>query len=482
METTKTQILVIGSGAGGAVTAATLAEAGRQVTVIEEGPSARDFALDTNTPEAMRLLYRNGGLCPILGQPTSAFIEGCCVGGSTEINSAFWHRTPPDVLDDWRRRFQIEGLSAESMEPVFQELEQNLGVRKGDSENLPLSSTVFADAAKRLEWKVVEVPRAQSADLTGSAYSAGAKNSMSRTYLPRAEEAGAVILSGRKAVRLERSAGKVTAVTVERSGADAKGTERFEAEYVFVCCGAVQTPVLLRPSGFRGNVGENLQFHPMVKVAAQFKDAMDGHDSTLPVYQVKEFAPEITLGGAVFTPGFLALTLSDNWLQNEVAMKDWRHMALYYATSCGKGKGTVRRMPVTGEALARYRFSEADRDLLNKGFVKLCELLFEAGATRIFPGFREPALVSSREDALRYLEHPIPVKDMSISVLHIFGSCSMGEDRERCAVDSFGKVFGADNLYVSDASIIPDAPGVNTQGTVMAFALRNARRFIESVK
>ena len=71
---------------------------------------------------------------------------------------------------------------------------------------------------------------------------------------------------------------------------------------------------------------------------------------------------------------------------------------------------------------------------------------------------------------------------MSLSTVHAFSSCPMGENENICAVDSFGKVHGFENLYISDASIIPDAPGVNPQGTIMALALRNAKHFLESRK
>jgi choline dehydrogenase-like flavoprotein len=58
----------------------------------------------------------------------------------------------------------------------------------------------------------------------------------------------------------------------------------------------------------------------------------------------------------------------------------------------------------------------------------------------------------------------------------------MGENRNLCAADSFGRVHGFDNLYIADASLIPDSPGVNPQGTTMALALRNAYEFIQKNK
>src|SRR6185369_1311146 len=122
---------------------------------------------------------------------------------------------------------------------------------------------------------------------------------------------------------------------------------RFEvrADAVFLCCGAIQTPALLRRSGIRKNVGDRLCIHPMIKAAALFDEEVEAHDAALPVYQVKEFWPTISLGGAVFSPGFLAMTLSDNWTPYQHAMQDWTRMALYYATTRSMGRGSIRAVP-----------------------------------------------------------------------------------------------------------------------------------------
>jgi len=62
--------------------------------------------------------------------------------------------------------------------------------------------------------------------------------------------------------------------------------------------------------------------------------------------------------------------------------------------------------------------------------------------------------------------------------IHLFSSCPMGEDQTRCATNSLGQVHGTANLYINDASLIPTAPGVNPQGTVMALARRNTLHFL----
>ncbi|MCB0985643.1 MAG: hypothetical protein KDB06_13420, partial [Ilumatobacter sp.] len=65
----------------------------------------------------------------------------------------------------------------------------------------------------------------------------------------------------------------------------------------------------------------------------------------------------------------------------------------------------------------------------------------------------------------------------SVMTVHLCSTVPTGEDATRCGADSFGRVHGTANIHVNDASLLPTAPGVNPQATVMAFAIRNARRF-----
>ena len=57
----------------------------------------------------------------------------------------------------------------------------------------------------------------------------------------------------------------------------------------------------------------------------------------------------------------------------------------------------------------------------------------------------------------------------------------MGENKNLCAVNSYGKLFGYNNIYINDGSLLPNAPGVNPQGTIMAIARRNILNFIENL-
>ena len=91
-------ILVVGSGPGGAVVAATLAEAGREVLMLESGAAE---TLDPHPPFSaaeMTAKYRAGGMTAIVSRPPVNYVEGECLGGGSEINSGLHHRLPPHAL------------------------------------------------------------------------------------------------------------------------------------------------------------------------------------------------------------------------------------------------------------------------------------------------------------------------------------------------------------------------------------------------
>ena len=107
----RAEIVVVGSGPGGAITACLLAEAGRDVLLIEEGQFLPLESCAPFSQDELEQKYRNGGQTVALGKNKITYVEGCCVGGGSEINSGLYHRTPPDILERWRKEFHVEALS-----------------------------------------------------------------------------------------------------------------------------------------------------------------------------------------------------------------------------------------------------------------------------------------------------------------------------------------------------------------------------------
>jgi choline dehydrogenase-like flavoprotein len=476
-------VIVVGSGAGGAVTALELAQAGVDVLVLEEGLRHGLEDYGAPAPRAMRRLYRRGGMTPIVGRVPIGYVEGACVGGSTEINSGFWHRAPREVLVRWRTQYELEAASEEELLPHFEWAEQRLGVTLSQAP-WPSSTRLFARGVERMGWSYVEVPRAapgcQQTNACAQGCPTGAKAGMSRSVLPAAEAAGARLFTGTRVLQLLRKKKRVIGVVARRQHRD--GTAqliRLEADHVFVCAGPTETPALLLRSGIKYHVGNTLRVHPYLKVIARFDEVVDAHRQVLPLLQVKEFGPDLSLGGAFFSLGQLAMTLSENWPQNRELMRYHRHMAHYYVGVRGTGQGWVRpSLFGTDATFVRYELSDADAKHLSVGLAHLAALLIAGGAKEVYPSVAGLPVIRSEAEAARWLDEVLPKSRLGLVTVHAFSSCPAGERRDLCAADSFGRVFGAEGLSVNDASMLPDSPGVNPQGTIMALARRNALAFV----
>jgi choline dehydrogenase-like flavoprotein len=217
-----------------------------------------------------------------------------------------------------------------------------------------------------------------------------------------------------------------------------------------------------------------------LKVVARFPEIIDADRSVMPLLQVKEFAPDVTMGGAYFTPGHLAVMLNENPATDLRDREARRRMAAYYVGVRGTGRGSVRPSWV-GDGLPRihYWMSREDVGNLSRGFAQMARLLLAAGAEVVYPATFGVAPVRCEREAREWLERDLPWSDLALQTVHVFSSCPIGERPERCAADSFGRIHGVANLSINDASMLPDSPGVNPQATIMAMARRNALDFLD---
>jgi choline dehydrogenase-like flavoprotein len=469
--TLETEILVIGSGAGGAVTAARLAEAGRGVTVVEEGPWVDADAVEPFSLEEMIAKYRHHGLSAALGNPAIAYAEGRCVGGSTEINSGLYHRLPGYLAADWATRYSIDEFSPQALGRYAEQVERDLGVSTLPGAPPP-SSAALERGATKLGWRNVEFARVFRYDAAGR----GTKQTMSRTMLPRALVAGATILPDCRIQRLERRGDRVIGARGRRRHPGG-GIERLtiRADHVFVCGGTVQTPALLQRSGIRHNVGRGLKMHPTIKVAARFPHPVDHGD--VPMHRVTEFAPNLTIGGSASRRGHVAMALADTGLPFEDALADWENVSVYYAAIRSEGGGRVLAVPGVPSPILTYSLTDGDLSRLARGLVHLGELLLAAGATELHPSILGGPVVR-RLDEMGAWWDGLSRSRANLMTVHLTSTVRMGEDRGRTGADSFGRVWGQRNLRVNDASLLPDAPGVNPQAAIMAIAARNCDQFL----
>jgi len=479
-------VVVVGSGAGGAVVAAELAEAGLDVVVVEEGGHHTTEEFTPESTAMVRMLYRDGGAAFARGRPPVQFAEGRCVGGSTTVFGGMSWATPDRVLERWAREDGVDRISAADMAPYFERVERFVSTAPQDPGSVGRDNELLREGAERLGWRVLHNRRAQihCAGCNTCTYGCptGAKRSTLVSYLPRAVRFGARVQAD---CRVDRIAfdDRRRAVGVDGRLTGGGQAFRVRANATFVCCGGIQTPALLERSGVRspsGRLGRNLSMHPNAKVVAFFDEDVVGFHGAHQGYQVREFENEgIVLAAVNLPPGLLAASLPQYGAEMARTMAEYDHAVTAGVLVEDTSTGRVRAAR-GGRALTTYDLDRRDAAAIVRGVALLSEAMFAAGARRVMVPFEGFPDLRSADDVARVRDARVDPRAMELFTVHMMGTAAMGADPARHVCDAFGAVRGAEALYVSDASLFPSPVGVNPAETIMALATRNAERFLEN--
>jgi choline dehydrogenase-like flavoprotein len=480
-------VAVVGSGAGGAVVAAELAEAGFAVAVFEEGGHHPTEAFTTDAMAMARKLYRDGGVSTTLGRPPVAFSEGRCVGGSTVVNGGMAWRAPERVIDRWRREHAMPGFTPEALVPWFERVERFLSVSTQDADSIGRDQHLMRAGAERLGWRVIDNRRAQvhcaGCNTCMFGCPTGAKQSTLVSYLPRAMRFGADVYADcrvdRVVFRGERAVGLRGHVVGD--GGRSRRPFSVEAGAVVVACGGIQTPALLARSRVRspsGRLGKGLTLHPGAQVTAVFDEPVRGWEGVHQAYQVREFEREgIILAAVNVPPALVARSLPLVGAELGAAMEAYGNMVTAGVLVEDTTEGQVR--VVGGRPVPVYRMSGLDAQRLTRAVTLLAELLFAAGARRAYLPFASVPVVPGAEGLAGLRSTTVPKEAIEVITVHLMGTASMGGDPRRHVCDEFGRVHGRTALHVADASLFPGPVAVNPMETIMALATRCAARIIE---
>ncbi|MER8511271.1 GMC family oxidoreductase [Mesorhizobium sp. M0894] len=470
--------VIIGSGAGGASVADVLTAAGLSVVMLEEGKHVPSSSASPTASDAFSSTWRSGGIAAAIGRPPISYAEGRCVGGGTEINSAIAQRVDSDLIDQWRKRNKIENFTPDQLEPYYERAETaiNASLIPGP---LGRATDILRQGGEALGWKVSELKRGQrgckGANRCSYVCPNGAKQSMAVTLLPKAIIRGMRLLAQTRVDKIRFEKGRAAeVVALSRHGSGQPMPVRVKADMVFVCAGAIQTAALLRRSGQHEHIGNTLRLHPTIRATALFDDPVDAHQSQLPLAAITEFMPDQRIGGSVFTPAIFGLSLAEDWTNRGDLMRDWPFCGSYYGMIRPRGVGSVRPLPGINEPLVSFELALQDWIALGQVLTRLGQVMFAAGARKVFPGISGHEGWTSVDQVHEFWNKPLPKRATNLMTIHLFSSCPPGEHRSACAVDSYGRVRGVENLFVADGSLIPEAPGVNPQMTIMALAFRVA--------
>jgi choline dehydrogenase-like flavoprotein len=448
MRRERVDVCVIGTGAGGAPVARALAEAGARVAVLEEGSEHPVETLTSRPRDMLARLYRDAGQTATLGTPPIVLPLGKTVGGSTLINSGTCFRAPDRVLRQWR-----EDLGLDLDLRHYAQVEREINVTRVTPDIAGRNALVAKRGAEALGWSGRFLDR-NAKGCVGSGVCAfgcptGAKQHTGVTYMKWAQEAGAQVHSGVRARRVEPGQVLADGLTIR-------------ADRIVVAAGTLHTPGLLRASGIRHRaLGRNLSIHPATAAWALMDEEVDMAKGVPQSYCVDEFADEgLMFEGAAGPPDYLAMAVPFTGERHRQVMLDFKRIAQFGLMVSDTSRGRVHgvRRPIV-----RYDLNRRDAGTIVRGIERLVELLFAAGATRVFlPIAGMPEL--TRPQPLRARR-----RDLRLMAFHPLGTARAGHGG---VLDADLRVRDLEGVYVCDGSAVPTALGVNPQMTIMALSTR----------
>lgn len=485
-------VVIVGSGASGAVVAATLAAAGQRVIVVEEGPyiPAADHAA-MRTSMSMRNAWRDGGMTAALGVGKTPLINvtmGRAVGGSSMLTGGVCFRTPGYVLNRWVKEHGLVGLDETSMRPWFEQVEHDIHVEEVPVHMQSRATTLWGEGARKMGGELTP-NRRNTRGCTGCSQCNfgcphGAKLSVDMTYLPAALRDGATILSDCLVNRVISHRGRAAGIEGRLlNGRNGKAKDRVtvRARRVVLAASAAFTPMILQRSGIakRSKVlGKNMTLHPSFRMIARFDSPVDGWKGAMQSAHSTSWENEGITLMSVFTPPSVVISgvpgVGPDFMQRAGSL---RNLAMFGGMIHDEGGGRVVRMPGR-DPLMLYKMSPKDRVSLARLVQVLGEAYLEAGAKELYLPILGHAPVSADEFRRLDLSRVSPSR-YECSSQHPLGTTRMGTDARHAVVDVDAEVFDMNGLFVVDGGTLPTSLGVNPQLSIMAMALRFAHKMLD---
>lgn len=500
-QTLSCDVVVVGSGAGGAVLAAGLAERGYTVIVLEEGGAytRNDFSLEEE--DAYRRMYQDQGL-RTTADGAIAILQGRVLGGGTTVNWTTCFRTPKRILDHWAREHGIAGLDEAALAPHFEAVERRLGIHAWEEIPPNANNQIVLDGARALGWEAAKtkrnVARCVNSGYCGLGCPMDAKQAMHLTYLPDAMAAGAEIYADVRAERVEMKGGRAVAVharVLDRETRRPTGVKlTVRSRVVALCGGAINSPALLLRSGVdpNGRVGARTFLHPVVPVIPRFEKHINGFagaPQSAACHQHVDRGPDLVGFFIEAAPVFpMLMSMGGGWFGAVHAelMRNMPHAGLLIGLAVdgllrGDEGGRVR---VDGDGRLRVEYPIGDdlQDAFRAAHEALAELAFAAGALEVWTTHARQDVVLRSKDEIRQLSTlPYGANEHGIFSAHQMGGCAMGADPSASVVDVEHRVRATENLFVVDGSVLPTALGVNPSETIYALAHRAREHVAKAV-
>lgn len=473
--------VVVGSGAGGAMAAVTLARGGAKVAIVEAGAWREPDDYPSSCYGAMRDLFDDWGSQVAVGRALWPVVQARTVGGTTVINSAICVRTPGDIFEQWQSEFGVaqDGF-ADSVWAWQDILEDELTVQevpkpaRGHSNRLAMLGANAAGYDSHVMQRYVKNCQGTGQCLQGCKKEK--KQSTNLNYIPEVMRRGGHVLSCApvRTVRFENQRAIGVQGHFVHPATKKKGADFFvrATKAVIVAASVTHSPILLMRSGLKHRaLGHGFRSHPGTGVFGVYDDPVDMNVGATQGWASTAFRkdPGLKLETLAIPPEMVASRLAGGGVELMNRLSEYRHIAMWCHAIRAETVGTVKP-GLFGKPSVKYSFVKNDMERMRKGIHLVAKTHVAAGAREVIPGIHGMPykLPADKIDSL--LDAPMDPRAYVAVLSHLFGGCVMGADPETSVVDGQGKVHGYEGLYVADASVLPSTLGVNPQHTIMGVA------------
>ncbi len=478
-------IVVVGTGAGGAVFGKELAEKGYAVAFIEEGEWRDRDAFTGRSLEMHRKHHRGAGVTGTVGNAFIAVPMGRLVGGSTAINTGTCFRTPDWILDKWVHEFGLKGFEPETMRPYFERVERELQVEDPDPKYLGGIPRVIARGCDKLGWshRVIRrnAPGCDGSGVCDFGCPTEARRSTNISYIPPALKCGAVLYTGLAAKRVRIENGK--AVGIEAVTRDGR-VKKFRSRVTALACGTMLTPVLLADQGIcnsSGWLGRNLSVHPSGNASALFDEEIRAYSSIPSGYTCDQWHKDgILMNGAGAPLDMTPMMFPFIGRKLMEVMEAADRVAGFGYLITDSSNGRLVRLP-GGRRIWYKNLLEKDLRDLKTGLIRTVEVFQAAGAKEIYPMLPGHDIIRTDKDFDKLRKADIKPWQWTPVGFHPLGTTRMGPSRKDSVLDLDHQSWDVPNLYVVDGGAAPSAISVNSQVTIMTLATRAALRLAEKL-
>ncbi|MBL8399121.1 MAG: GMC family oxidoreductase [Candidatus Accumulibacter sp.] len=489
-------VVIVGTGAGGGVTAELLSAAGLRVAMVEEGPlrSSSDFKMLESV--AYPELYQDSAARKTADKAIN-ILQGRCVGGSTTVNWTSSFRTPSEVLDYWQRQFGLRSLTVDALIPWFAVIEHKLSIRPWETPP-NANNQLLAVGGEKLAIPVGQIKRnvkgCWNLGYCGMGCPTNAKQSMLLTSIPVALQHGATLYTRLRAERLRFAGHTVSALdclALQSDGLHLSGKRlQLRARHFVVAAGAIGSPALLLRSGVpdpQRLIGKRTFLHPVVISAALMPNRVDAYAGAPQTIYTDHFLHQAPIDGALgfkiesapLHPVLFSTTLPGFGAAHQRVMREFTHaqvlLALLRDGFHPESRGGHVRLASDGTPILDYPLNETIWEAARRALLAMAEIQFAAGARSVTPVHELASGYASWAEAKEAIA-ALPLKPLACRVVsaHVMGGCGMADSAQRGVVDHRGRHFWLDNLTVNDGSLLPTSLGANPQLTIYGLAARNA--------